>query len=258
MDRSCLESEGTIFNIQRYSIHDGPGIRTIVFFKGCPLRCPWCANPESQNAMPEYMETELIGSSVTVGNILSVIEKDLPFYRRSGGGVTLSGGEPAMQPEFAADLLCECKKREINTLIETCGYQKWESFEPVITHTDYVYLDIKIMDPEKHRQVTGISNTLIHENARAMAERVSELTIRVPVIPGYNDDLENLQKTVSFASEIGAIEVQLLPYHRLGEVKYAKLGREYILKGVKEPDRDEIRETASILKAENHIEVRVP
>ena len=207
-----LQTRGRIFNIQRYSIHDGPGIRSIVFFKGCPLRCRWCCNPESQN---------------------HAILQDAPYYRRSGGGVTLSGGEAFLQPQFAKAVLEACRGQGINTAVETAGFVPFDDVEPCLPLLDTVLMDIKHMDPEKHQLYTGRRNERILENARQIAQRHTHLVIRVPVIPTFNDSEEEIGAIAAFASSLpGKPAMHLLPYHRLGEDKYGGLGREYALEGI--------------------------
>ena len=179
-----LQTRGRIFNIQRYSIHDGPGIRSIVFFKGCPLRCRWCCNPESQNHAIQQMirngKLETVGRDVCVEEILTEILQDAPYYRRSGGGVTLSGGEAFLQPQFAKAVLEACRGQGINTAVETAGFVPFDDVEPCLPLLDTVLMDIKHMDPEKHQLYTGRRNERILENARQIAQRHTHLVIRVP------------------------------------------------------------------------------
>ena len=268
------DTKGIIFNIQHYSIHDGPGIRVTVFMKGCPLRCIWCQNPESQQLQPElFFNIEactgcgqcvevcpngaiaivggksktnrklcsgigkcaeicpneartLMGRAVTAGEVFKEVNGDSIFYRRSGGGVTLSGGEPLAQIEFSISILKLCKNAGIHTALETSGYSKWEIFGRLLDYTDLVLYDFKNMDPNKHKEDTGVSNNLILENAkRVYHERHLTMLARVPVIPGYNDSIENIEATARFiANELGKdVKVNLLPYHRLGETKYERL-----------------------------------
>lgn len=232
-----LDTQGRIFDIQRFSIHDGPGIRTIIFLKGCALRCRWCCNPESQEFGIQQMERagkmETIGRDVTVRDILDEIESDAPYYDRSGGGVTLSGGEALCQPEFAAAILKACHERGINTAIETTGYAKKEVLEKVIPHVDYVLMDIKHMNGEKHKEFTGRDNALILENAKYIAEMADDMTVRVPVIPTFNDTVEEIRAIAKFAAKLPKVmHLHLLPYHRLGRDKYTGLGRDYFLDGI--------------------------
>lgn len=231
-----LQTRGRIFNIQRYSIHDGPGIRSIVFFKGCPLRCRWCCNPESQNHAIQQMirngKLETVGRDVCVEEILTEVLRDAPYYRRSGGGVTLSGGEAFLQPQFAKAILEACRGQGINTAVETAGFVPFDDVEPCLSLLDTVLMDIKHMDPEKHQLYTGRRNERILENARQIAQRHTHLVIRVPVIPTFNDSEEEIGAIAAFASSLpGKPAMHLLPYHRLGEDKYGGLGREYALKG---------------------------
>lgn len=233
---------GRIFDIQKYSIHDGPGIRTIVFLKGCALRCRWCCNPESQEFEIQNMifggKEKTVGRDVTVGEVMEEIKKDMPYYRRSGGGVTLSGGESLLQEEFATALLRMCHRNGINTAIETTGYASFEVIERYLPHLDYILMDIKHMNSQKHREFTTKPNELILENARKIAESGANLTVRVPVIPGFNNTKEEIAAIAEFAKSLKGVEhLHLLPYHRLGEDKYDGLGREYALKGV-EPNSD--------------------
>lgn len=257
MTKSLLKAKGVLYNIQRYSLHDGPGIRTTVFFKGCPLKCPWCANPESQKIEVEEMSSQKVGYSISVQDVLGVVLRDKAFYRRSSGGMTLSGGEPLMQPEFASALAKEAKKENTHIAIETSGYSKWEIFWKVIEKIDLVLLDIKMMDSQQHQEVVGTSNEIILENAKKAVEKNKEVIFRIPVIPRYNDSQDNLFKTANFAKDIGVKEIHLLPYHRLGESKYKQLGRAYELDGVTPPTREALRIIARSMQGESGVEVVV-
>lgn len=271
--------QGTIINLQRYSVHDGPGIRTMVFFKGCPLACRWCANPESQRPGPEpgYNPATCLGSqgcarcvracphgavsprgprvelrrescaacptcacsevcptgsfvfygyTASVNEILDVVEKEDVFYTRSGGGLTLSGGEPLAQPEFAAALLAEAKRRRLNTALETSGAVDWHILREAVRCLDTVLYDIKHADGATHKQGTGAGNDRIVDNFRKLAASFPDKTlmVRTPVIPGFND---NPQALGAIADLLEPFDVswELLPYHRLGSGKYARLGR---------------------------------
>ncbi len=231
------DTKGRIFDIQKYSIHDGPGIRTIVFLKGCALRCRWCCNPEGQSYEFENMlfagKNKLIGRDVTVREVMEEIKKDMPYYARSGGGVTLSGGEALLQPAFAIALLRACHDVGINTAIETTGFQRFDIIEEYLKHLDYVLMDIKHMNSEKHKAFTSQPNELILENARKIAASGADLTIRVPVITGFNDTKEEISAIAAFAASLPNVRhLHLLPYHRMGEDKYTGLGREYTLAGI--------------------------
>lgn len=235
-----LDTKGRIFDIQKFSTHDGPGVRTIVFFKGCLLRCRWCCNPESQSREIETMikagKPTVIGYDTTVGDILPGIMRDLPYYRRSGGGLTLSGGECLLQPDFAVALLRSAKGMGMNTAIETTLATRFEVIERLIPYVDYFLVDVKHTDTKKHAEFTGQPNERILENIRHLVETGANVTVRVPVIPTFNDTEEEIASIARFAASIGAREMHLLPYHRLGYDKYVGLGREYWMGDLKTPD----------------------
>ena len=266
-------NRGVIFNIQRYSIHDGPGIRTTVFLKGCQLACFWCQNPESQRIRPDLFLKKsactacgrcvaacpegansivdgasaidrekcvacgkcvescpngartLMGKWVDTDEVMREVIRDRRFYDKSGGGVTLSGGDPTAQPKFARALLKASKEAGLHTAIETCGCTSWPILESLLDHVDLVLFDIKHSDPARHREGTGKPNRLILENAAKIA-RAKPLRIRVPVIPGFNDSAEQIRAIANLVKErLGPIEIDLLPYNRMGESKYEFLGR---------------------------------
>jgi len=293
-----MEITGLIFDIKKYALHDGPGIRSTVFLKGCPLECRWCCNPESRSFEPEIMWLEgncincnlcieicpenavlseedghkqinsalcnicgkciercpgealqLVGRRVTVEEVLREIEKDSVFYQRTGGGLTLSGGEPLAQPDFAHELLRQYKKNGgIHTAIETCGHVDWKILEAIIEFTDLVYYDIKHMDTGEHKRFTGAGNELILENLQKAAKAVKRLIVRFPLIPGCNDTDDNLEKTAKFLnSQPDVNDVEILPYHRLGEPKYARMGKEYKMKGKNKISREKLNAARSIL-----------
>lgn len=246
MNEEYLNVKGRIFDIQKYSIHDGPGIRTIVFLKGCAFRCRWCCNPESQNYEIEKMifggKEKIVGRDVTVGEVLEEVLKDMPYYRRTGGGITLSGGESLLQPEFSSALCRGAKEYGITTAIETTGFAPFEKIEKVLEYMDYVLMDIKHMNDEKHKNFCGQSNKLVLENARKIKNSGVELIIRVPVIPTFNDNKEDISQIARFAKGLGVSKLHLLPYHRMGEDKYAGLGRDYMLKGIKPLEDDYMNE----------------
>lgn len=271
-----MERKGIVFNIQKFSLHDGPGVRTNVFLKGCPLRCKWCANPESQLMKPQVLyhakdcarcgkcaascpegavsldgagnvrvdfakcrgcltcvrgcpsrALTCEGEAMTVEEVLAVCMQDVDFYEESGGGVTLSGGEALAQPEFAKALLEALKARGVHTAIETTGFAAPEVFDGVTACADLLLFDMKHWDGEKHREGTGVDNALILENMRRSLAVGKEVLPRLPVIPGYNDSLEDAAGFVRCLREAGAERVQLLPFHPFGENKYALLGRTY-------------------------------
>lgn len=243
--------KGRIFDIQRFSIHDGPGIRTIIFLKGCVLRCRWCCNPESQNFDFETMtmdgKVKSIGRDVTVGEIMQEVLRDMPYYRRSGGGITLSGGECLVQPEFSAAILAAAKEYGLNTAIESTGCADFSKIQLLLPHLDLYLMDIKHTNSEKHKAFTGVDNRLILENARRIAENAKKLIIRVPVIPTFNDTPEEIRGIAEFAASLpGVEEIHLLPYHRLGQDKYAGLGREYTLKHISPPTDEHMNELLKV------------
>lgn len=249
-----MKAKGRIFDIQKYSIHDGPGIRTIVFLKGCALRCRWCCNPESQEFDIQTMMFEgrekVMGYDVTVEDVMPVIRQDIFYYNRSGGGVTLSGGESLLQPNFAPHLLRACHEMGINTAIETTGFAKWETIEKYLPHLDYVLMDIKHMDSAKHKEFTTQPNELILENARKIAESgMVELIIRVPVIPTFNATPEEIYDIAMFAASLKGVEkLHLLPYHRLGQGKYEGLNRPYLLEHIEPMSNDYMKKLLEIAK----------
>ena len=244
-------SVGRIFNIQRFSIHDGPGIRTIVFFKGCYMRCAWCSNPESQRYEIERMveggKEKIVGRDVTVEEIMPELLADVTYYRRSGGGITLSGGEVTAQPEFARDLLRACKEAGLHTAIESAVSTKYENIEMLLPYLDLLLMDIKIMNSEMHKEYTGVDNTRILENARRLAKSGVEIIVRTPVIPGVNDNAEAIREIGRFARELGCVrEHHLLPYHRLGQDKYAALDRHYAFMGIDPPSNERMQYLLSV------------
>ena len=244
--------KGRIFNIQRFSIHDGPGIRTIVFFKGCFMRCAWCSNPESQSheieELSEGGKVKLVGRDVTVDEIMPEILADIPYYRRSGGGVTLSGGEVLCQAEFAAELLSRCRSAGLHTAIESAASSPYEKIEKILPHLDLYLMDIKHTDFAKHKEFTGASCERILENARRVCESgACEVIIRTPIVPGFNDTAQELRAISRFAASLpGVREHHLLPYHRLGQDKYDGLGRNYAFKGVEPPSKEKMEYLLSV------------
>lgn len=248
MTDNYLDTKGRIFDIQRFSIHDGSGIRTIVFLKGCVLRCKWCCNPESQEYKIQTMtvqgKTKTIGRDVTVREILETVALDRPYYRRSGGGITLSGGESLCQPEFCEALLFGAKEMGINTAMESMACAEYSVIEKILPYLDTYLMDIKHTDPQKHKQFTGRSNELMMENAKKVAASgQTELVIRVPVIPTFNCTVTEIESIAKFAAGLpGVKKLHLLPYHRLGQDKYEGLGRNYELKELVPPANDTMQE----------------
>lgn len=304
MDASPLSSQapgsssGLIFDLRRFSIHDGPGLRTTVFFKGCPLRCQWCHNPESRSPRPERLERQerclhcgaclvacpegaisaldgrtvtdarkcthcgacvqvcfaearqIAGRYQTSAQVLAEIERDQIFYDQSGGGATFSGGEPLLQPEFLLELLQGCRDRRIHTALDTCGHAPWEALERIRTFVDLFLYDLKLMDAARHAQFTGVSNERILENLRRLAAHGHAIWLRIPVIPGINDDPDNLDALGSFAAALPGVQrVTLLPYHRAAASKYERLGVAYPLEQVEPPGDEAMAAIASRLSA---------
>ncbi len=291
---------GIIFNTQKFSIHDGSGIRTLIFMKGCPLRCLWCSNPESQASGLEIMDVKsncikcgkcaalcvygaidfktldidrllctkcgkcaekcyanakkITGKQVSVRELMELIEKDRIFYRNSEGGVTIGGGEPTMQPLFVEELLRECKKRNIHTAIETCGYGNWSKIQGIFDYTDQVFFDLKMMDYKEHERLTGCTNKLILQNAENVAKRNLKITFRIPLIPGYNDKEHNVRETGEFVKKLSdyndKLSVEILPYHDLGKDKYQWLGMECKLRDIKKIESERVEKSKKILLEE--------
>jgi len=246
----------------RFSTHDGPGIRTTVFFKGCPLSCWWCHNPESQGfqsdvlyfeercrhcgdclaACPEGVTDfgcrrcsvcaeacqadarQVAGKRMTVGEVVREVERDLIFFEESGGGVTLSGGEPVAQPRFAEALLRACRERGIHTVLETCGFAHPETFLRVALAADLVLFDLKLMDPVRHKRYTGVSNRGILRNLEQLVQRGRVVRVRIPVVPGINDSDEDAGQFAEYLRKLAIRDVELLPYHQIGTEKYRRLG----------------------------------
>ena len=250
MMEDYMKTKGRIFDIQRYSIHDGNGIRTIVFLKGCVLRCRWCCNPESQEFGIETMlvqgQEKVIGRDVTVAEVMETVEKDRAYYRRTGGGLTLSGGESLCQSAFARDLL-------------QAAWEKYSVIEEILPWLDQYLLDIKHMNPVKHEEYTGKRNDLMLENARRIAASgMTELSIRVPVIPGFNDTPEEIGAIAAYTKEIGNVRrLHLLPYHRLGEDKYEGLGRTCLMGDVMPPSDEKMSRLLDIAKEVSGIDCQI-
>ena len=274
--KSGNNDAGIIFNIQRFSIYDGPGIRTTVFFKGCPLNCLWCSNPEGINSKPEILVNDgrcihcgkckevcperavislegnkkdridfdkctecmacvsacptrtldCVGKYASIDEIIEELRRDNLFYRNSGGGITLSGGEPLLQAQFVGDLLSKCKESGFHTTLDTTGFASWEILRPILKHVDLVLFDIKHLDDGLHRQGTGVSNRVILSNFERTAQSV-RTWLRYPILPGFNDAPDHVKEVADLAFKVDIEKVSLLPYHEWGKHKYVKLGREY-------------------------------
>lgn len=240
-----MEQKGMIFDIQRFSIHDGPGIRTTVFLKGCPLRCLWCHNPESQSPLPETgivngfgetgaaPRTRVIGREVTTREVMEEVKKDIQYYKNSGGGMTVSGGEPLNQPDFTLSLLELAKDAGIHTCVETCGYAGKDSIQRIIPFTDLFLYDYKETNTARHLEFTGVGNERILSNLRLILENGTSVILRCPIIPGMNDTEEHFLGIVHMEKtnpELLGIEV--MAYHDMGKSKAAQIGKRYELEGI--------------------------
>jgi pyruvate formate lyase activating enzyme len=244
-----------LFDIRHYTIHDGPGIRTTVFFKGCPLRCRWCHNPESQDTGVGHVkvsreldgrrfENQLtVGSWQLAGEVMKEIAKDDVFYRESGGGVTFSGGEPLMQAEALQELLVLCREQGYKTAIDTCGHAEPAALHTVMELADLWLFDLKLMDDIKHVEYTGVSNELALQNLETIANRGKEIVIRFPLIPGITDTIDNTREVAQLMLKLGLKRIDILPFHDIARYKYLRTGKEYMMEGVAEPSAELIEET---------------
>lgn len=285
-----------IFNIQKFSIHDGPGIRTTVFFKGCPLKCLWCHNPESQNTKREmlydrkkcvmcrtcvnvcpekairvendsivtdmdkckfcgkcvtycmYEAREIAGKEYTVDDVMKVILQDKIFYKNSGGGVTISGGEPLVHIEFAEELLKRVKSEGIHTAVDTCGAVSFDVLERIAKYTDLFLYDIKLMDDEKHKEYIGVSNKLIFENLIKLSKIHGNINIRMPIIEGVNADNSHIEKTMELIKDLNIKNINLLPYHDIAKHKYYKLGLGYEEEKMAKPSDEKMNSYKEMLE----------
>lgn len=272
---SISDNKGLIFNIQRFSIHDGPGIRTVIFLKGCPLVCGWCCNPEGQSTEMEIMflgercincntcyavcdndaiikkpnkyrvkknfcnlccectrkcpsgALKLVGRYYSIDEVIKEILKDEIIYYRSNGGITLSGGEPLHQWKFSLNVFKVCKDLGINTALETCGYGSWENLKKILEYVDWLFYDIKHIDSDIHKYLTGVDNKVILKNAKRASALNINMILRFPIIPGIHDNKQYILKIMKLSKELAIKEIHLLPYHKWGVSKYKNLGRQY-------------------------------
>jgi len=238
--------KGLIFNIQKFSLHDGAGIRTSVFFQGCNLRCKWCSNPESMEMLPERQDSS--ARYYTVPELMAELVKDKPFYDASGGGVTLTGGEPLLQPEFVRELCDSLREAEIGVALETSANVAEDVFQSVLHKFDAIHIDLKHYDAEAHRRGTGTGNARIVTNIITALESAVHTIIRIPVIPGYNDSPEDIRGFAALLERISARDVQLLPFHQLGESKYEKLGLKYEYAGTAQLYEENLDQFARVLR----------
>ena len=289
---------GVVFDIQRFSLQDGPGLRTLVFLKGCPLRCAWCSNPESQRPDPQLLydgdrctlclkcvptcpsgaltsagegslsydltlctmcgacvaacpnsARSISGRVMSVEEVLASVLRDAPFYRRSGGGVTLSGGEPTYQPDFSMALLSDFKRHGLDTAIETCGHADTRTFMSVVEAADHVFFDVKHLDRARHIELTGVPNELILDNLRALMHIHPDVTVRYPLVPGCNDRTDDLRSFAQYLLRLPRMPlVEFVPYHRYGEHKYRLLGRPYRLTGTPACEELEAERACQVLR----------
>lgn len=289
---------GIIFDIRKYSIHDGRGIRTAVFFKGCPLECRWCHNPEGRAYHPELIfrsarcilcddclgvcpnkavtrqgdtilidrtrckisgecaavcnaeALQVVGRKMSVLQVINEIERDTVFYEQSGGGVTFTGGEPLAQSRFLLGILSACRDRGIHTAVDTSGFSPWPILDEIRPLVDLFLYDLKLMDDDRHRHWTGVSNKTILTNLQRLSEAGQKIMIRIPLVPGINDDDENLQKTGTFLAALQNVpQVELLPYHNIAEAKYAGLGMSYDLAKIRPPLQDQMQAHVALMKS---------
>lgn len=262
---------GIIFSVKRYSIHDGPGIRVTFFLKGCPLACRWCHNPEGISPEPEeviqvnrvgdkeFSKKEVAGKHLTISEMMTIIEKERVFIERSGGGVTFSGGEPLMQPDFLMEALRACREKGFHTAVDTSGFASPENLKKIISLTDLFLFDLKHLDPKKHLLYTGVSNELIISNLGVIIESGKEIMIRIPVIPGINDDPSHLDSLIAFINNMKAARIRminLLPYHKAGLAKYRKFGRENMMGSVEQPTSERMKEIKKLF-SETGIKIKI-
>lgn len=236
----------TIFDIKRFAVHDGPGIRTTVFMKGCPLDCWWCHNPESRDREPEEVKykrklgdrevetTKVYGKVMAIQQVMREVLKDKIFYEESGGGVTFSGGEPLYQPEALIELLKACSHQGLHTTIDTCGYAQWNVFEKILPFADLFLFDLKLLNPEKHRNFTGVKNDLILSNLKKLLINGVVVELRIPFIPDVNNDQDEIDEMLKFLKALPrkAHKIHLLPYHETAGNKYKKLKMENRMKAL--------------------------
>jgi pyruvate formate lyase activating enzyme len=248
--------EGLIFSVKRYSVHDGPGIRITFFMKGCPLNCIWCHNPEGISPFPEtvlrtnrignreFISDEAAGKYYSVESVLEIIEKEKVFMKHSNGGVTFSGGEPLYQFDFLLNILKACKESKYHTAVDTSGYSSEENYRAIMPFTDLFLFDLKHLDDSKHLELTGVSNAMILRNFEFLTKSGKDIMIRIPVIPGYNDDrkhMEQLRDYISVNKTTSVKKINLLPFHKIGASKYKRFNIPYKMGGVEPPDKEKMQ-----------------
>lgn len=262
---------GQIFNIQKYALHDGPGIRTTIFFKGCPLKCAWCHNPESMKLASELtlnmekcigckhcseftdaeacptLALEQVGKTYSVKSLFDEITKDVVFYDQSHGGVTFSGGEPLFQHIFLLEILKMCKEHNIHTTLDTTGFAQWEHIKKLLPYVDLILYDIKHLDDDLHHSYTGVSNQLILENFKKII-KTNDVYVRVPLIKGYNDDEKNILKLCELVKDDHVKKVNFLPYHSYAENKYSHLVDKKVFKTFEKPSEERLNAILDLCK----------
>jgi pyruvate formate lyase activating enzyme len=263
--------KGLIFSVKRYSIHDGPGIRVTFFMKGCPLSCWWCHNPEGISPFSEkvirtdkvgereFSTSEEVGKYYTVENILEILEKERVFFNQSKGGATFSGGEPMLQYEFLLEALKACKANGYHTAVDTSGYSSAENYKSIIPFTDLFLFDIKHLDEARHIEYTGVSNIGILDNYRLLLESGKDIMVRVPVIPGINDDpyyMEKLKKFLISTKTKSIKKINLLPFHKIGSSKYKRFNLPYRMEGIEPPAKEKMQELKELF-CETGVKVKV-
>lgn len=293
--RQSSMERGLVFNIQRFSVHDGPGLRTTVFLKGCPARCPWCHNPESQSHAPELLTfpercidcgtcrevcphgtdpaqcsacgqcaeacpadaRQVAGTEMSVGEVMEIVTRDLLFYEESGGGVTFSGGEPFAQPAFLRALLVAAKREGLSTAVDTCGFAGQELLLGLAPLVDLFLYDLKMLDPERHLRVIGVPLAPILSNLEALAKTTTALWLRVPIVPSFTDNDAELDALARLAATLpGVHRVSLLPYHAIGAGKFRRLHKDYELAHIAPPDRERMQRIADLFRARG-LEARI-
>lgn len=247
---------GIVFDIQRAALHDGPGVRTTVFLKGCPLRCLWCHNPESWKTAPECAvpscrdeEPKTYGRSMTVGEVMGEVRRDIVYYEMSGGGLTLSGGEPTLQFEFCASLLRAAHSEGIHTCLDTCGFGPAERFLELLPDVDLILWNYKATGRDRHKALTGVNPDAIARNFRLLYERDAHIMLRCPMVPGINDGDTHLEAIAGYARGFPNLAgIELLPYHDWGAGKYERLGLPRPALGAHPPDEDLLRKWRAYFK----------
>jgi len=248
--------QGIVFDIKRFAVHDGPGIRTTIFLKGCPLRCLWCHNPESIDPLPvtsnkkiildgqEFDRKEVVGTTFSVDQIMRVLKQDFIFMEESNGGVTFSGGEPTMQPGFLLEMLKACKFENLHTAVDTCGFAAQQVFSSLLIYTDLFLFDLKHQNSERHEAYTGKSNQIILDNLQYLLKAGKKVRLRIPVIPGFNDSQEDMRATLQLLRSFGSAldQIDLLPYHNIAQNKYKRFGINNLFKDVGPLNKEDLEE----------------